>query len=166
MIETNGENHKENDECKLSFTKNRVYKSQTNKYIILVKTKNLIKKENNMKNYNEILNDETINEVNSIMNTVSEEKLNEIRKKWDIFYEMFHEYGDIVNDCSCFDEISEDGYDMNYIMDNYDEQFESDLLVYDSVFDDKSLDTMYIMFDKNNKFYLINREKEEVYFIK
>lgn len=33
VIETNGENHEENDECKLSFTKNRVYKSQTNKYI-------------------------------------------------------------------------------------------------------------------------------------
>ena len=39
VIETNGENHKENDECKLSFTKNRVYKNQTIKYIILVKTK-------------------------------------------------------------------------------------------------------------------------------
>ena len=119
-----------------------------------------------MKNYNEINNNEFINEVNSIMNTVSEEKLNEIRKKWDIFYEMFIDYGDIVNGCSCYEEISEDGYDMNYIMDNYDEQFESDLLVYDSVYDDKSGDTMYIMFDKNNKFYLINREKEEVYFIK
>ena len=33
VIETDGENHKENDECKLSFTKNRVSKSQTNKYI-------------------------------------------------------------------------------------------------------------------------------------
>lgn len=119
-----------------------------------------------MKNYNEILNDETINEVNSIMNTVSEEKLNEIRKKWEIFYEMFIEYGDMVNQCSCFDEISEDGYDMNYILDNYDEEFESDLLVYDSVFDVSCYDNLYIMFDKNNKFYLVNREKEEVYFIK
>ena len=25
---------------------------------------------------------------------------------------------------------------------------------------------MYIMFNKNNKFYLVNREREEVYFIK
>ena len=40
VIETNGENHeKRTDECKLSFTKNRVYKSQTNKYILLVKIK-------------------------------------------------------------------------------------------------------------------------------
>ena len=44
MIETNGENHKENDECIQSFTNLRVYKSQTNKYIILVKTKNLNKR--------------------------------------------------------------------------------------------------------------------------
>ena len=119
-----------------------------------------------MKYYNEINNNEFINEVNSIMNTVSEEKLNEIRKKWEIFYELFHEYNDIVNECCCFDEISEDGYDMNYIMDNYDEQFESDLLVYDCVYEDSCGDNMYIMFDKNNKFYLVNKEKEEVYFIK
>ena len=119
-----------------------------------------------MKNYNETNNNEIINEVNTIMNTVSEEKLNEIRKKWDIFYEMFIEYGDMVNQCSCFDEISEDGYDMNYILDNYDEKFESDLLIYDSTYDDKSGDTMYIMFDKNNKFYLVNRDEETVYFIK
>ena len=119
-----------------------------------------------MKNYNEILNDETINEVNSIMNTVSEEKLNEIRKKWDIFYEMIHEYNDIVYESSCFDEISEDGYDMNYIMDDYDETFESDLLIYDSTYIKSCDATMYIMFDKNNHFYLVNREKEEVYFIK
>ena len=34
VIETNGENHeKRTDECKLSFTKNRVYKSQTKTYI-------------------------------------------------------------------------------------------------------------------------------------
>ena len=34
VIETNGENHeKRTDECKQHFTKNRVYKSQTNKYI-------------------------------------------------------------------------------------------------------------------------------------
>ena len=52
-----------------------------------------------MKNYNETNNNEIINEVNSIMNTVSEEKLNEIRKKWEIFYEMFNEYSDIVNEC-------------------------------------------------------------------
>ena len=116
-----------------------------------------------MKNYNETNNNEIINEVNSIMNTVSEEKLNEIRKKWEIFYDMFHEYNDIVNECCCFDEISEDGYDMNYIMDNYDEQFESDLLIYDSLY---AADCMYIMFDKNNKFYLVDKENEEVYFIK
>ena len=113
-----------------------------------------------MKNYNETNNNEIINEVNSIMNTVSEEKLNEIRKKWEIFYEMFFEYNDIVNECCCFDEISEDGYDMNYIMDECDEQLESDLLIYDYV------DDMYIMFDKNNKFYLVDKENEEVYFIK
>ena len=113
-----------------------------------------------MKNYNETNNNEIINEVNSIMNTVSEEKLNEIRKKWEIFYDMFHEYSDFVNECCCFDEISEDGYDINYIMDDCDEQFESDLLIYDYV------DDMYIMFDKNNKFYLVDKENEEVYFIK
>ena len=117
-----------------------------------------------MKNYNEINNNEIINEVNSIMNTVSEEKLNEIRKKWEIFYEMFIEYGDMVYQSSCYDEISEDGYDINYILDDYDEKFESDMLVYDSL--SSCHDTMYIMFDKNNHFYLINREKEEVYFIK
>ena len=49
---------------------------------------------------------------------------------------------------------------MNYIMDEYDEQLESDLLIYDYV------DDMYIMFDKNNKFYLVDKENEEVYFIK
>ena len=119
-----------------------------------------------MKNYNEINNKELINEINSIMNTVTEEKLNEIRKKWDIFYEEFINYGDIVNGCSCYDEISEDGYDMNYLTDNYDEQFESDLLVYDTVFDSETREDMYIMFNKNNKFYLVNREREEVYFIK
>ena len=117
-----------------------------------------------MKNYNEINNNEIINEVNSIMNTVSEEKLNEIRKKWDIFYEMSQTFSEIVK--IGFDEFSEDGYDMNCIMDNSDEEFESDLLVYDSVFDDSSYDNLYIMFDKNNHFYLVNREKEEVYFIK
>ena len=117
-----------------------------------------------MKNYKETNNNELINEVNSIMNTVSEEKLNEIRKKWEIFYEMFIEYGDMVNQCSCYDEISEDGYDINYILDDYDDKFESDLLVYDSLL--SCYDTMYIMFDKNNHFYLINRDKEEVYFIK
>ena len=117
-----------------------------------------------MKNYNEINNNEIINEVNSIMNTVSEEKLNEIRKKWDIFYEMSQTFSEIVQ--IGFDEFSEDGYDMNYIMDNSDEEFESDLLVYESVYDDNCGDTMYIMFDKNNHFYLVNREKEEVYFIK
>ena len=119
-----------------------------------------------MKNYNEINNNELINEVNSVMNTVTEEKLNEIRKKWDIFYEEFIKYGDIVNGCSCYDEISEDGYDMNYLTDNYDEQFESDVLVYDTVFDSETREDMYIMFNKNNKFYLVNREREEVYFIK
>ena len=113
-----------------------------------------------MKNYKETNSNEIINEVNSIMNTVSEEKLNEIRKKWEIFYDMFHEYNDIVNECCCFDEISEDGYDMNYIMDECDEQLESDLLLYDYV------DDMYIMFDKNNKFYLVDKENEEIYFIK
>ena len=42
VIETDSENHeKRTDECKLSFTKNRVYKSQTNKYILLVKIKQL-----------------------------------------------------------------------------------------------------------------------------
>lgn len=119
-----------------------------------------------MKNYNETKNNEIINEVNSIMNTVSDEKLNEIRKKWEIFYEMFIEYGDMVYQSSCYDEISEDGYDMNYILDNYDEKFESDLLVYDSVYIKSCDATMYIMFDKNNKFYLVNRDEETVYFIK
>ncbi len=117
-----------------------------------------------MKNYNEIKNNEFINEVNSIMNTVSEEKLNEIRKKWDIFYEMYIEYGDMVYQSSCYDEISEDGYDINYILDDYDDKFESDLLIYDSLL--CCNDSMYIMFDKNNHFYLINRDKEDVYFIK
>ena len=116
-----------------------------------------------MKNYKETNNNEIINEVNSIMNTVSEEKLNEIRKKWDVFYEMFNEYSDFVTECCCFDEISEDGYDINYIMDECDEQFESDLLMYDSLYYG---DCMYIMFDKNNKFYLVDKENEEVYFIK
>ena len=125
---------------------------------------NTKQKGKNMKNYTEIKNNEIINEVDSIMNTVSEEKLNEIRKKWEIFYEMFIEYGDMVYQSSCYDEISEDGYDINYILDDYDEKFESDMLVYDSL--SSCLDTMYIMFDKNNHFYLINREKEEVYFIK
>ena len=132
--------------------------------ILELSNKTLNQKGKNMKNYNEINNNEIINEVNSIMNTVSEEKLNEIRKKWEIFYEMSQTFSEIVQ--IGFEEISEDGYDMNYIMDNYDENFESDLLVYDSVDDDSCGDTMYIMFDKNNHFYLVNREKEEVYFIK
>ena len=119
-----------------------------------------------MKNYTETKNEEIVNEVNSIMNTVSEEKLNEIRKKWEIFYEMFIEYGDMVNQCSCYDEFSEDVYDMNYILDNYDEKFESDLLIYDSEYIKSCDATMYIMFDKNNHFYLINRDEETVYFIK
>ena len=117
-----------------------------------------------MKNYNEINNNEIINEVNSIMNTVSEEKLNEIRKNWKIFYKMSWDFSDMVK--IGFDEISEDGYDMNCILDNSDEEFESDLLIYESVYDDDCGDNMYIMFDKNNHFYLVNREKEEVYFIK
>ena len=87
MIETNGENHKENDECKKSFTKNRVYKSQTNKYIILVKTKNLRKGISPMKNYKETNNNEIINEVNSIMKTVTEEKLNKLHNEWRDSYE-------------------------------------------------------------------------------
>ena len=46
MIETNGENHeKRTDECKQHFTIIWVYKSQTNKYILLVKTKQLNSKE-------------------------------------------------------------------------------------------------------------------------
>ena len=117
-----------------------------------------------MKNYNEINNIEIVNEVNSIMNTVSEEKLNEIRKKWEIFYEMSYDFGDMIK--MSFDEISEDGYDLNYILDNSDEEFESDLLIYDSVCVDSCDDTMYIMFDKNNKFYLVNRDEETVYIIK
>lgn len=117
-----------------------------------------------MKNYNEILNDEIVNEVNSIMNTVTEGKLNEIRKKWEIFYEMSSDFSDMVK--IGFDEISEDGYDMNYIMDNSDEEFESDLLIYESVYVDSCDDTMFIMFDKNNHFYLVNRDEETVYFIK
>ena len=40
VIETNGENHeKRTDECKQHFTIIWVYKSQINKYILLVKTK-------------------------------------------------------------------------------------------------------------------------------
>ena len=117
-----------------------------------------------MKNYNEINNNEIINEVNSIMKTVTEKKLNEIRKKWEIFYEMSSDFGDMIK--MGFDEISEDGYDMNYIMYNSDEEFESDLLIYESVYVDSCDDTMYIMFDKNNHFYLVNRDEETVYFIK
>ena len=46
VIETNGENHeKRTDECKQHFTIIWVYKSQTNKYILLVKTKQLNSKE-------------------------------------------------------------------------------------------------------------------------
>ena len=50
------ENHKENGECKKSFTKNRVYKSQIIKYILLVKIKELneleqsLRQKNNNKN--------------------------------------------------------------------------------------------------------------------
>ena len=117
-----------------------------------------------MKNINEINNNEIINEVNSIMNTVSEEKLNEIRKKWEIFYEMSNDFGDMVK--TVFDEISEDGYDMNCIMDTSDEYIESEMLIYESVIVDSCDDTMFIMFDKNNKFYLVNRDEETVYFIK
>ena len=117
-----------------------------------------------MKNINEINNNEIINEVNSIMNTVSEEKLNEIRKKWEIFYEMSSDFSDMIK--IGFDEFTEDGYDMNCIMDNCDEEFESELLIYESVFVDSCDDTMFIMFDKNNKFYLVNRDEETVYFIK
>lgn len=117
-----------------------------------------------MKNYNEINNNEIINEVNSIMDTVTEEKLNEIRKKWEIFYEMSSDFSDMVK--IGFDEFSEDGYDLNCIMDNSDEEFESDLLIYESVCVDSCYDTMFIMFDKNNKFYLVNRDEETVYFIK
>ena len=117
-----------------------------------------------MMNYNEINNNEIINEVNSIMNTVTEEKLNEIRKNWEIFYKMSSDFSDMVN--IGFDEMSEDGYDLNYIFDNSDEEFESDLLIYDSVYVDSCDDTMKIMFDKNNKFYLVNRDEETVYFIK
>ena len=116
-----------------------------------------------MKNYKETNNNEIINEVNSIMNTVSEEKLNEIRKKWEIFYEMFNEYSDFVTECCCFEEISEDGYDVNYVMDECDERLESDLLMYESLYEG---DRMYIMFDKNNKFYLVDKENEEIYLIK
>ncbi len=117
-----------------------------------------------MKNINEINNNEIINEVNSIMNTVSEEKLNEIRKKWEIFYEMSSDFSDMIK--IGFDEITKDGYDINYILDDYDDKFESELLIYESVYVDSCDDTMYIMFDKNNKFYLVNRDEKTVYFIK
>lgn len=59
-------NHKENGECKKSFTvsklfneskksftKNRVYKSQTNKYILLVKIKELNELEQSLKQRNQ-----------------------------------------------------------------------------------------------------------------
>jgi len=42
-------NHKENGECKKSFTKNRVYKSQIIKYILLVKIKQLNELEQSLK---------------------------------------------------------------------------------------------------------------------
>ena len=77
---------------------------------------------------------------------------------------MSSDFGDMIN--MGFDEMSEDGYDLNCIFDNSDEEFESDLLIYDSVYVDSCDDTMKIMFDKNNKFYLVNRDEETVYFIK
>ena len=59
-------NHKENDDCKKSFTvsklfneskksftKNRVYKSQTNKYILLVKIKELNELKQSLKQRNQ-----------------------------------------------------------------------------------------------------------------
>ena len=44
---------KEVDHCKLLFTKNRVYKSQTNKYILLVKIKELNELEQSLKQRNQ-----------------------------------------------------------------------------------------------------------------
>ena len=40
-----------------------------------------------MKNYNEINNEEIVNEVNSIMKTVTEDKLNKLHNEWRDSYE-------------------------------------------------------------------------------
>ena len=153
--------------------KNRVYKSQTNKYIRTIK-QNLKKGISPMKNYNEINNEEIVNEVNYIMNTVTEDKLNKLHNEWKDSYERNpeiwkgdNEYG--INLSKMFDENSEHQKEFNeenkYTI-TYETLFEDELDNEDEDYPDEFQKLYSIEVDKNNHFYLVNTSTDELYIIK
>ena len=127
-----------------------------------------------MKNYTEINKEEIINEVNSIMNTVSEEKLNELRDDWKKSFERNpdiwkddSEFG--LNLSNMFGENSEHKNEFNednkYTI-TYETLFEDELDEDDDDYFDELRELYTIEFDKNNHFYLVNVNHDELYFIK
>ena len=127
-----------------------------------------------MKNYNEIKNEEIINEVNSIMNTVTDEKINELRDEWKKSFERNpeiwegdNEYG--LNLSKMFYENSEHQKEFNeenkYTI-TYETLFEDELDEDDDDYFDELRELYTIEFDKNNHFYLVNEKHDELYFIK
>ena len=127
-----------------------------------------------MKNYNEINNEEIINEVDSIMNTVTDEKINELHDEWKKSFERNpeiwegdNEYG--LNLSKMFDENSEHQKEFNeenkYTI-TYETLFEDELDEDDDDYFDELRELYTIEFDKNNHFYLVNEKHDELYFIK
>lgn len=127
-----------------------------------------------MKNYNEINNDEIINEVDYIMETVTEDKLNELRDEWKNSYERSpeiwkgcNEYG--LNLSKMFDDNSEHQKEFNednkYTI-TYETLFEDELDNDDDDYVDELRELYTIEFDKNNHFYLVNLSTDELYIIK
>ena len=127
-----------------------------------------------MKNYNEINNEEIINEVDYIMNTVTDEKINELRDEWKKSFERNpeiwegdNEYG--LNLSKMFYENSEHQKEFNeenkYTI-TYETLFEDELDEDDDDYFDELRELYTIEFDKNNHFYLVNEKHDELYFIK
>ena len=127
-----------------------------------------------MKNYNEINNNEIVNEVNSIMETVTDEKINELRDEWKKSFERNpdiwkddNEFG--LNLFNMFDENSEHKKEFNednkYTI-TYETLFEDELDEDDDDYFDELRELYTIEFDKNNHFYLVNLKHDELYFIK
>ena len=127
-----------------------------------------------MKNYNEINNEEIVNEVNSIMNTVTEDKLNKLHNEWRDSYERNpeiwkgdNEYG--INLSEMFDENSEHQKEFNeenkYTI-TYETLFEDELDNEDEDYSDEFQKLYSIEVDKNNHFYLVNTSTDELYIIK
>ena len=127
-----------------------------------------------MKNYNEINNNEIINEVNSIMKTVTEEKINELRDEWKNSFERNpdiwkddNKFG--LNLSKMFDENSEHKKEFNedntYTI-TYETLFEDELDEDDDDYFDELRELYTIEFDKNNHCYLVNVKHNELYFSK